>query len=43
MAQALLKATAISNARLKEGEKPYKLNDGEGLFLFVQRRAKTAI
>lgn len=41
MAQALLKVTAINNARLKDGEKPYKLNDGDGLFLFVQRRAKT--
>lgn len=28
MAQALFKATAIGNARLKEGEDPYKLNDG---------------
>lgn len=41
MAQALLKVTAINNARLKDGEQPYKLNDGDGLFLYVQRRAKT--
>jgi hypothetical protein len=30
--QALLKATAINNARLKDGVQPYKLNDGDGLF-----------
>lgn len=41
MAQALLKATSISNASLKEGEQPYKVNDGDGLFLYIQRRAKT--
>lgn len=29
-AQALLKAMAINSTRLKDGERPYKLNDGDG-------------